>query len=91
MPSHLARIERRNGRVLDNVQVLLTVSELRPGRPAWSGEFLSRSADGFQPSERFGLTLDNGQRGTASVSRTHLDSRTPEQTRIEFIGSGPLI
>jgi hypothetical protein len=90
MPSHLARIERTNGRLLDHVQVLVTVSEPRPGRVVWSGEFLSRSADGFQPSERFGLTLDNGQKGTASVSRTHLDSRTPDQTRIEFTGSGPL-
>ena len=91
MPSYFARIERGNGRVLDHVQVLVTVSEPGPGRrAAWGGEFLSPSADCFQPSERFELTLDNGQKGTASVSRTHFDSRTPEETRVEFTGSGPL-
>ena len=90
MPSYFARIERTNGRFLDKVEVLVNVGEGRAGRPVWSGEFLSRSADGFQPSERFGLTLDNGQKGMASVNRTYLDSRTPDKTRIEFIGSGPL-
>ena len=88
MPSYFARIERTNGRFLDKVEVLVNVGEGRAGRPVWSGEFLSRSADGFQPSERFGLTLDNGQKGTASVRRTYFDSRTPNETRIEFTGSG---
>ena len=90
MPSYLARIERSNGRLLAKIQVQVTVNESHSGRQSWSGEFLSRSSDAFQPSERFGLTLDNGQTGTASVSRTYFDSRTPDQTRIEFTGSGPL-
>jgi len=87
MESYFARIERGNGRLLDQIKVQLTIREDR-GRQLWSGEFLSRSADGFQPSERFGLTLDNGQKGTASVRRTYFDSRTPNETRIEFTGSG---
>jgi hypothetical protein len=90
MSSYLARIERANGRLLDQVQVRVTVNEPDSGRKSWAGEFVSRSADGFQPSERFSLTLDNGQKGTASVSRTLLDSRTPDTTVIEFTGSGPL-
>jgi hypothetical protein len=90
MPSHFARIERANGRSLDQVQVSVTVAEPGGGRQGWSGEFVSRSADGFQPSERLRLTLDNGQKGTASVSRTRFDSRTPETTLIEFTGAGPL-
>jgi hypothetical protein len=90
MASYFARIERANGRFLEQVQVSVTVSEPGVGRQAWSGEFASRSADGFQPSERLWLTLNNGQKGTASVSRTHFNSRTPETTRIEFTGSGPL-
>jgi hypothetical protein len=87
MESHFARIERGNGRLLDQIEVQVTIREAR-GRQLWNGEFLSRSAEGFQPSERFGLTLDNGQKGTASVSRTYFDSRTPNETRIEFTGSG---
>jgi hypothetical protein len=90
MESYLARIERGNGRCLDQVQVRVTVSEPGARRPVWAGEFMSRSADGFLPSERFSLTLNNGQKGTASVSRTHFDSRTPDATRIEFTGAGPL-
>lgn len=90
MPSYFARIERANGRSLDQVQVRVTLTEPGAGRQSWSGEFVSQSADGFQPSERFWLTLNNGQKGTASVSRTYFDSRTPDATRIEFTGSGPL-
>jgi hypothetical protein len=88
MESHLAQIERGNGRLLDHIEVRVTVDESGSGRPVWNGEFLSRSADGFQPSERFGLTLDNGQKATARVSRTYFDSRTPHETRVEFTGSG---
>jgi hypothetical protein len=90
MPSYFARIERANGRSLDQVQVSVTVTDPNVGRQGWSGEFVSRSADGFLPSERFWLTLNNGQKGTASVSRTRFDSRTPETTLIEFTGAGPL-
>jgi len=90
MPSYFARIERANGRSLDQVQVFVTVNEPGGGRQSWGGEFVSQSADGFQPSERFWLTMNNGQKGTASVSRTLFNSRTPETTVIEFTGSGPL-
>ena len=51
---------------------------------------MSRTADGFLPSERIWLTLDNGQRGMANVSETHFNSRTPEATLIQFLGKGPL-
>lgn len=90
MSAYIGRIERANGRSLDQVEVSLTVAEPGAGRQAWKGEFVSRSADGFQPSERFSLTLNNGQKGTATVNLTRLDSRTPETTLIEFTGSGPL-
>ncbi len=90
MESYFARIERTNGKSLDQIQVQVTVDEARSGRHPWSGEFMSRSADGFQPSERFLLTLNNGQKGNASVSRTRFDSRTPDATVVEFTGSGPL-
>lgn len=90
MSSYVARIERANGRSLEQVEVRVTVSEPGAGRQSWAGEFVSRSVDGFQPSERLWLTLNNGQRGTASVSRTLLDSRTPDTTVIEFTGSSPL-
>lgn len=90
MSSYVARIERANGRLLDQVPVSVTVTEASSGRQSWAGEFVSRSADGFQPSERFSLTLNTGQKGTASVSRTLLDSRSPDTTVIEFTGSGAL-
>lgn len=90
MESYVARIDRANGRSLNQVQVRVTLTEPGARRPGWGGEFMSRSADGFLPSERFSLTLNTGQKGTASVSRTHFDSRTPADTRIEFVGSGPL-
>ncbi len=90
MDSYFARIERANGKLLDHIQIRVTVDEARSGRHPWSGDFMSRSADGFQPSERFWLTLSNGQKGTASVSRTHFDSRTPDATLVEFTGAGPL-
>ena len=51
---------------------------------------MSRTADGFLPSERIWLTLDNGQKGMASISETHFNSRTPDATLIQFVGKGPL-
>ena len=90
MPYYFARIERANGRSIDQVEIRVTVENLSSGRQSWSGEFLSRSKDGFQPDEQFRLVLNNGQAGTASVSRTHFDSRAPEGTRVEFTGLGPL-
>ncbi|HEU5170973.1 MAG TPA: hypothetical protein VFU46_10565 [Gemmatimonadales bacterium] len=87
----MARIERSNRKTLDHVEVRLTVSEPGAGRQSWSGQFVSRSADGFLPDERISVTLDNGQTGTASVSETHFDSRRPEATLIHFTGTGPLV
>jgi hypothetical protein len=91
MRSYLAHIERSNRRALDDVEVRMTITDLNAGRRSWSGEFTSRSAEGFLPSERLLLTLDNGQKGTATVSETHFDSRTPEVTLIQFLGSGQLV
>jgi hypothetical protein len=90
MPTYLALIARANRKDLDGVEVQVTVSELGAGRQAWSGEFMSRSADGILPNERLSLTLDTGQSGTASVSETRFDSRTPEATLVLFTGIGPL-
>ena len=91
MSSHLALIERSNRKDLNRVEVQLTVTELSPGRQTWSGEFLSRSADGILPNERLSLTLDTGEKGTASVSETRFDSRTPNATLVRFTGTGPLM
>ncbi|MFL5402404.1 MAG: hypothetical protein ACJ8BF_06260 [Gemmatimonadales bacterium] len=52
---------------------------------------MSRSVDGILPNERIALTLDNGQKGTARVSETYFDSRTPDATVIHFTGTGPLV
>lgn len=91
MPSHLALIERSNHRDLDRVEVDVTITELSAGRQAWSGEFMSRSSDGILPNERLSLTLDTGQKGTARVSETRFDSRSPEATLVHFTGTGPLV
>lgn len=90
MPSYLAQIERTNRKSLDQIEVQVDVTELSGGRQSWRGEFMSRSADGFLPNERLALTLNNGQKGTASVSETRFDSRTPEATLVQFTGTGPL-
>jgi hypothetical protein len=52
---------------------------------------MSRSKDGILPNERLALTFDTGQKGTARVSETRLDSRTPESTVVHFTGTGPLV
>jgi hypothetical protein len=91
MPTHVALIERSNRKDLDRVEVQVTVTELSAGRQSWSGEFVSRSADGILPNERLALTLDTGQKGTARVSETRFDSRTPEATLVHFTGTGPLV
>lgn len=91
MSSHVALIERSNHKALDSVEVQVTITELSAGRQSWSGEFMSRSADGILPNERLSLTLDTGQRGTARVSETRFDSRTPETTLVHFTGTGPLV
>jgi hypothetical protein len=91
MASHLALIERTNHRDLNRVEVHVTVTELSAGRQSWSGEFMSRSADGILPNERLAFTLDNGQKGAARVSETRFDSRTPEATMVHFTGTGPLV
>ena len=85
-----ALIERSNRKALKGVDVQVTVTDSTSGRQSWRGEFMSRTADGFLPSERIWLTLDNGQRGMANVSETHFNSRTPEATLIQFLGKGPL-
>jgi hypothetical protein len=91
MTSHSASIERSNRKGLSKVQVQLTVTDTGPGRQSWSGEFNSPSVDGILPDERLSVVLDSGQRGTARVSETSFDSRSPEATRILFKGIGPLV
>jgi hypothetical protein len=91
MAAYMALIERSNRKDLDNVEVQVTITDLSPGRQTWSGEFMSRSKDGILPNERLALTFDTGQKGTARVSETRLDSRTPEATVVHFTGTGPLV
>lgn len=91
MASHTASILRSNRKDLHEVEVQVTVREPASGRVSWSGEFMSRSADGIVPDERLALTLDTGQKGTARVSETYFDSRTPGATRVLFTGMGPLV
>jgi hypothetical protein len=90
MASYMAVIERSNRKHLSQVEVQVTIKDPSVGRQSWSGEFMSQSADGILPNERLGLTLDTGQKGTARVSETYFDSRTPAATRILFTGMGPL-
>jgi hypothetical protein len=90
MTSYMADIERSNRKDLSKVKVQVTIADPSAGRQSWSGEFISRSADGILPNERLALTLDTGQKGTARVSETYFDSRTPEATRVLFTGMGPL-
>jgi len=90
MSSHIALIERSNRRDLDHVAVELTITESNGGRQSWKGEFVSRSADGILPDERLAFTLDNGQKGTARVSETHFNSRTPDKTLVHFKGTSVL-
>ena len=91
MQSLKALIERSNRKSLEKVDVRVTVTDLSSGRQSWHGEFMSRTVDGFLPSERIWLTLDNGQRGMANISETHFNSRTPDATPIQFLGKGPLV
>ncbi len=91
MSAHVALIERSNRKDLNRVEVQMTLTEPGAGRQSWSGEFVSRSADGILPNERLWLTLDTGQKGTARVSETRFDSRTPEATMVHFTGTGPLV
>jgi hypothetical protein len=90
MASYMASIERSNRKDLDHVEVHVTITDPKAGQHSWSGEFMSRSADGILPNERLALTLDTGQKGTARVSETHFDSRTPEATLVHFTGTSPL-
>lgn len=91
MASYTALIERSNRKDLHQVQVQVTIRDPAVGRSSWSGEFMSSSADGIVPDERLALTLDTGQKGTARVSETYFDSRSPGATRVLFTGMGPLV
>ena len=91
MAAYNALIERSNRKDITNVEVTVTTTDLSSGRQSWSGEFVSRSADGILPNERLALTFDTGQRGTARVSTTLFDSRSPETTVVQFTGTGPLV
>ena len=91
MAAYIARIERSNRKDLTNVEVEVTITDLSPSRQSWSGEFVSRSADGILPNERLAFTLDTGQTGSARVSDTLFDSRTPETTLVHFTGTSPLV
>lgn len=90
MTPYMALIERSNRKDLHQVEVQVTIKEPSSGRSSWSGEFMSRSVDGIVPNERLAFTLDTGQKGTARVSETYFDSRTPDATRVLFTGTGPL-
>jgi hypothetical protein len=91
MAAYMALIERSNRKDLNNVEVHVTITDLSSGRQSWSGEFMSRSADGILPNERLALTFDTGQKGMARVSETRFDSRTPEATFVHFTGTSPLV
>jgi len=88
MAPYIARIERSNRKDLSNVEVKVTITD--PDRQSWTGEFVSRSADGIVPNERLALTFETGQKGTALVSETLFDSRTPDTTVVHVTGKGPL-
>ena len=90
MAAHKALIERSNRKDIAGADVQVTITDSSAGRQSWSGEFTSRSADGILPNERLAFTLDNGQRGTARVSETEFNSRTPDTTVVHFVGTGPL-
>jgi hypothetical protein len=90
MAAYMALIERSNRKDIPNVEVQVTITDLPPGQQCWSGEFVSRSADGILPDERLALTFDTGQKGTARVSETLFDSRTPDTTLVHFTGTSPL-
>jgi hypothetical protein len=90
MSTYLALIERSNHKDIPNVEVQVTVTDLSPGRQSWRGQFVSRSADGILPNERLALSFDTGQKGTARVSETEFDSRSPETTLVHFTGTSPL-
>jgi len=90
MAAYMALIERTNRKDLTNVEVHVTITDLSPGRQAWSGEFMSRSVDAILPNERLALTFDTGQKGTARVSETEFNSRTPDATLVHFTGTGSL-
>ena len=91
MPAYMALIQRSNRKDLKHVEVHVTTTEPGAGRHSWSGEFMSPSADGILPNERLALTFDTGQKGTARVSETRFDSRTPTETLVQITGTGPLI
>jgi hypothetical protein len=88
--SHTALIERSNHKDLRDIAVDVTTREPGNGRPSWSGTFMCRSTDGVMPDERLAVTLDNGWKGTARVSETYFDSRSPDATRIHITGTSPL-
>lgn len=91
MAAYMALIERSNRKDLKNVEVQVTITDLSPGRQSWSGEFVSYSAAGILPNERLAFTFETGQKGTARVSDTMFDSRTPATTVVHFTGTGPLV
>jgi hypothetical protein len=91
MAAYIAQIERSNRKDLSNVEVQVTIMEPSSGRQSWKGQFVSRSADGIVPNERLALTFDTGQKGTALVSETLFDSRTPDTTVVHVTGTGPLM
>jgi hypothetical protein len=91
MAAYIATIQRSNRKDLANVEVEVTITDLSPGRQSWSGEFVSRSADGILPNERLALIFETGQKGTARVNETQYDSRKPEATVVQFTGTGPLV
>ena len=91
MAAYIASIERSNRKDLRNVEVQVTITDPSPGRQSWRGEFVSRSADGIVPNERLDLTFDTGQKGSALVSETLFDSRTPDTTVVHLTGRGPLV
>jgi hypothetical protein len=90
MASYMALIERSNRKDIPNVEVQITITDLSPSSQSWRGEFVSRSADGILPNERLAFTFDTGQKGTARVSETLFDSRTPQTTLVQFTGTSPL-
>ena len=57
MLSLKANIERSNRKALKQVSVNVTVVDLSSGRQSWHGDFMSRTSDGFLPSERIQLKL----------------------------------
>ena len=86
MEKVIATISRGPDVLVKYVTVWIKFAE-KNGKQVWHGSFFHREGDHVPVGGPYTLTTNDGREGEIMVSRSTVGGR--QETKIEFVGSGP--